>query len=167
MAKSFSEAFKAARKEKGPGKTFTWQGKTYTTNYAEEEKVSTSPRPKAKPTQKGMRPKPRPKKLAPEKSPRPKGAKWARVRHQVGAAEKAEEGPRQSSGRGVPKKSSSRSSTPPRASTPQFVPSRRQTVGESLRSIPDQVSRAVDNLFKPNPKREERMEKLWKDNISP
>ena len=37
MAKSeFQKAFAAARKEKGPGKTFTFNGRSYTTNYAEE-----------------------------------------------------------------------------------------------------------------------------------
>lgn len=35
---SFGKAFNAARKEKGKGKTFTWKGKSYTTNYKEEEK---------------------------------------------------------------------------------------------------------------------------------
>jgi len=33
MAKSeFQKAFSAARKEKGPGKTFTFNGRSYTTN---------------------------------------------------------------------------------------------------------------------------------------
>lgn len=47
---SFSKAFAAARKEMGSGKTFTWKGKSYTTNLKEEA-------PKASP----QRPKPRPK----------------------------------------------------------------------------------------------------------
>ena len=34
---SFKEAFATARKELGAGKTFDWKGKSYTTNYAEEE----------------------------------------------------------------------------------------------------------------------------------
>ena len=34
---SFSKAFAAARKEMGKGKTFTWKGKSYTTNLKEEE----------------------------------------------------------------------------------------------------------------------------------
>lgn len=48
---SFKAAFAAARKEKGAGKTFQWNGKTYTTDYASEKSTtpSTSPRPKAKP----------------------------------------------------------------------------------------------------------------------
>ena len=33
---SFSKAFAAARKEMGKGGTFTWKGKSYTTNYKEE-----------------------------------------------------------------------------------------------------------------------------------
>lgn len=48
--KSFSKAFAAARKELGANKTFTWRGKSYTTNLKEET-------PKASP----QRPKPRPK----------------------------------------------------------------------------------------------------------
>lgn len=35
-AQSFSEAFKAARADKGAGKTFTWGGKSYSTNMAGE-----------------------------------------------------------------------------------------------------------------------------------
>ena len=35
---SFGKAFNAARKEKGKGKTFTWKGKSYTTNFKEEVK---------------------------------------------------------------------------------------------------------------------------------
>jgi len=34
---SFSKAFAAARKEMGKGKTFTWKGKSYSTNLKEEE----------------------------------------------------------------------------------------------------------------------------------
>ena len=40
---SFNKAFAAARKELGAGKTFTWQGKSYSTNIAGEGKT-----PKAK-----------------------------------------------------------------------------------------------------------------------
>lgn len=36
---SFKEAFAAARKQMGAGKTFDWNGKSYSTNYAEEEKA--------------------------------------------------------------------------------------------------------------------------------
>ena len=48
---SFSKAFAAARKEKGAGKTFQWNGKTYTTDLASEKSTtpSSSPRAKAKP----------------------------------------------------------------------------------------------------------------------
>ena len=38
---TFKEAFAAARKEKGAGKTFTYKGDTYSTNYVEEEKKPT------------------------------------------------------------------------------------------------------------------------------
>lgn len=42
-SKDFNKAFAAARKELGAGKTFTWQGKSYSTNVAGEGKT-----PKAK-----------------------------------------------------------------------------------------------------------------------
>ena len=45
---TFKEAFAKARKELGAGKTFTWNGKSYTTDYAEEGKKAT-PKPKARP----------------------------------------------------------------------------------------------------------------------
>ena len=68
---SFGKAFNAARKEKGKGKTFTWKGKSYTTNYKEEIK---KPKVKAK-----VKPKPRSSsekvggtKAAPKTSLRPK-----------------------------------------------------------------------------------------------
>lgn len=44
---SFSEAFRAARKDKGSGSTFTWNGKSYSTNLASESK--TPPRSANKP----------------------------------------------------------------------------------------------------------------------
>lgn len=44
---SFGKAFNAARKEKGKGKAFTWKGKSYTTNFKEEEKPKVT-RPKAR-----------------------------------------------------------------------------------------------------------------------
>lgn len=53
---SFKKAFAAARKELGSGKTFTWKGKSYTTNLKEEvsKKSSAAPatskKPRAKPT---------------------------------------------------------------------------------------------------------------------
>ena len=48
---SFKETFAKERKRLGKGKTFMWNGKSYTTNYAEEESSApkSSPRPKAKP----------------------------------------------------------------------------------------------------------------------
>lgn len=46
---SFGKAFNAARKEKGKGKAFTWKGKSYSTNYKEEEKPKVT-RPKARDT---------------------------------------------------------------------------------------------------------------------
>jgi hypothetical protein len=43
-AQTFSEAFKAARADKGAGKTFTWGGKSYSTNKAGEGAKKTSGR---------------------------------------------------------------------------------------------------------------------------
>lgn len=50
--KSFGKAFAAARKELGAGKTFTWKGKSYSTNLKEESGKASgagSQRPKARP----------------------------------------------------------------------------------------------------------------------
>lgn len=46
---TFKEAFAKARKELGAGKTFTWNGKSYSTNVEGEDKGATSPKPKARP----------------------------------------------------------------------------------------------------------------------
>lgn len=49
---TFKEAFAAARKEKGAGKTFMWQGKSYSTDRADDKKqaaLATGTKPKAKP----------------------------------------------------------------------------------------------------------------------
>lgn len=46
-AQTFAEAFKAARAEKGAGKTFTWGGKSYSTNMAGEGAKRSAP---SKPT---------------------------------------------------------------------------------------------------------------------
>lgn len=43
-AQTFAEAFKAARADKGAGKTFTWLGKSYSTNKAGEGAKKTSGR---------------------------------------------------------------------------------------------------------------------------
>ena len=64
---SFGKAFNAARKEKGKGKKFTWKGKSYTTNYKEEEKPKVT-RPKARDTSKKVGG----SDTAPKKSLRPK-----------------------------------------------------------------------------------------------
>ena len=64
---SFGKAFNAARKAQGKGKTFTWKGKSYTTNYKEEEKPKVK-RPKARDTSKKVNG----TKAAPKTSLRPK-----------------------------------------------------------------------------------------------
>lgn len=52
---SFAQAFREARQRLGAGKTFTWNGKSYSTNLAEEgsgsrsRAPSSSPRPPSKP----------------------------------------------------------------------------------------------------------------------
>lgn len=53
---TFGKAFAAARKEMGAGKTFTWKGKSYTTNYKEEA----TKKPKAAPTT-SVKPRAKPK----------------------------------------------------------------------------------------------------------
>lgn len=45
---SFSEAFAKARKEQGPGGTFTWQGKKYTTDRADDKKPAPVAQAKSK-----------------------------------------------------------------------------------------------------------------------
>ena len=68
-AQSFREAFAKARKEKGAGKTFMWDGRSYSTNTADDVK-------KAKAAKKTVAPKkPAPKKLKPasKKDVKPKG----------------------------------------------------------------------------------------------
>ena len=67
---SFSEAFKAARKKLGAGKTFTWNGKKYTTDLASEKSTTV---PVKRPTSTSSSPKPmkRPVKEAESKTPVP------------------------------------------------------------------------------------------------
>ena len=65
---SFSKAFAAARKAEGSGKTFTWKGKSYSTNYKEESGskkpaktgLTSSTKPKMRP-ETGLTSSPRPK----------------------------------------------------------------------------------------------------------
>ena len=47
---SFKEEFARARKAKGPGKTFPWRGKTYSTNTADDKSSSTGRAPPMAPT---------------------------------------------------------------------------------------------------------------------
>jgi len=67
---SFKTAFAAARKELGAGKTFTWQGKSYTTDLASD---GTATRPKARPASKAAIPA-KDKVTTPTVSPRPRSA---------------------------------------------------------------------------------------------
>lgn len=46
-AQSFGEAFRAARADKGAGKTFTWAGKSYSTNAASDAPKRAAPTPAA------------------------------------------------------------------------------------------------------------------------
>jgi hypothetical protein len=68
---SFAQAFAKARKEKGAGKTFMWNGKSYSTNYKEEvsKAPSNSPRPKAREN------KPSVSSVAPTRGPAPTGSR--------------------------------------------------------------------------------------------
>jgi hypothetical protein len=80
---SFSKAFAAARKEKGAGKTFQWNGKSYTTDYASEKSTSSS----------SSRPKARPTASAPTKSASTAPAKSARPKTRVDAVAGAKAAP--------------------------------------------------------------------------
>jgi hypothetical protein len=44
--KTFAEAFRAARKDKGAGETFTWRGKSFTTDYASNKSAAPAARQK-------------------------------------------------------------------------------------------------------------------------
>lgn len=66
---TFKEAFAKARKEKGAGKTFTWNGKSYSTDYKQE---SSPTRPRARPDRaptSSTRPKSRPTPTRPRARP--------------------------------------------------------------------------------------------------
>lgn len=52
---TFKEAFAAARKKQGPGGTFTWNGKKYTTDRADDKKKKSSAAP-----EKSAKPRPNP-----------------------------------------------------------------------------------------------------------
>lgn len=58
---SFKEAFAAARKKQGPGGIFTWNGKKYTTDRADDKK----PGKKTSAPKKSIRPKASPRDKAP------------------------------------------------------------------------------------------------------
>jgi hypothetical protein len=70
---SFGEAFRAARKDKGAGSTFTWNGKSYSTNMASDKPAA--PKPAARSTTSSApssAPKPAaPKSIASASSPKP------------------------------------------------------------------------------------------------
>lgn len=73
---SFSKAFAAARKEMGKGKTFTWKGKSYTTNLKEEEA------PKKKKSDSVPVPPPRPERGMPVAESGPSSTKTQRTMSQ-------------------------------------------------------------------------------------
>lgn len=64
-AQSFSEAFRAARNSSGAGKTFTWLGKSYSTNMAGEGAKKTTGRSGTAPASKASAPAPASKASAP------------------------------------------------------------------------------------------------------
>lgn len=90
MAQSFSAAFKAARAAKGPGKTFTWNGKSYSTDLKEETLAGKKPKarpsgPKSGATQSGVTGKVR---TAPTNAVRPAGAPAGMPAAKTGAGAK-------------------------------------------------------------------------------
>ena len=83
MAETFAKAFAAARKKLGAGKTFTWNGKSYSTNRADDKAdkpkpkprpAAAAPKPAAAPAKPATKPKPRPATAAPAPKPAPKNA---------------------------------------------------------------------------------------------
>ena len=61
MAKTFSKAFAEARKRLGAGKTFTWNGKSYSTDRADSKPAVAKPKQRpAKMSAENTRPKARP-----------------------------------------------------------------------------------------------------------
>lgn len=64
---TFKEKFKAERARQGAGKTFTWNGKLYTTDMASDKKQT---KPKAKPKAKTMQSSPVPKRSPRETPPK-------------------------------------------------------------------------------------------------
>ena len=62
----FGKAFAAARKEKGPGKTFTFKGKKYTTDMASDKKASSAPKKAPVPKERPSMPKRKPSEGFPE-----------------------------------------------------------------------------------------------------
>jgi hypothetical protein len=55
----FGKAFSAARKEMGPGKTFTFNGKKYSTDMASDKKSSSAPKKASLPKERPSTPSPR------------------------------------------------------------------------------------------------------------
>lgn len=77
---SFGKAFAAARKEKGAGKTFTWKGNSYTTDYKEEKSSKPSPAPTPRPTAE------KPMSSGPSSRPRRPAAEVAAAKRSVRSA---------------------------------------------------------------------------------
>jgi hypothetical protein len=62
----FGKAFAAARKEMGPGKTFTFKGKKYSTDMASDKKASSAPKKAPVPKERPSMPKRKPSEGFPE-----------------------------------------------------------------------------------------------------
>jgi len=95
---SFSKAFAAARKEMGKGKTFTWKGKSYTTDLKEEAAAKKSKKKDSVPV-----PPPRPSNIggAPIKEMEPSSTKSQRTMSMRGGKiTETKLGEKKSSGRG-------------------------------------------------------------------
>ena len=94
---SFSKAFAAARKEMGKGKTFTWKGKSYTTDLKEEAAAKKSKKKDSVPV-----PPPRPSNIggAPIKEMEPSSTKSQRTMSMRGGKITETNLDKKSSGRG-------------------------------------------------------------------
>lgn len=129
---TFKEAFTKARKEKGAGATFTWNGKQYTTDYKEENgPTRPQPRPETEGTSRTTRPRARPSAATPKvtttsldrnrKSDDRTQAQRRMVERAIGRAEKANAGA---------------SMKPTQTSTRKLQP----TVGQRLKEVFGNVS---------------------------
>ena len=154
---SFASAFREARKRLGAGKTFTWNGKQYSTNLAEEGRSSGRPKRETAPP-------PRPARTAPTSSPRPKSRPDSTTRLVKAAGAAIDRAERQSSGKRGSGERSPRSTTTvsgasrgvnrPNSTTPAprgrtgfvLIDEARQRRGSGSKPAKGRIARAIERL---------------------